>query len=133
MIVDTSAVIAIVFGEAQTPRLLERLAVAPLRRISAANLLETYMVVDRSPVPDSVSELQLFLGRARLRIEPVTHAQVELARIAFRDYGRGSRHAARLNFGDCFSYSLAKLYGEPLLFVGEDFTATDIEPALLPS
>lgn len=130
MIVDTSAVIAIVFGEAHASRLLARLVAASRRRISAANLLETYMVVDRSPAPDAVSELQQFLGLARLMVEPVTHAQVELARTAFRLYGRGSRHPAHLNFGDCFAYSLAKFYGEPLLFTGEDFPATDIEAAL---
>jgi ribonuclease VapC len=70
------------------------------------------------------------LVRARASVEPVTHAQVALARIAFHRYGRGRGHPARLNFGDCFAYALARFYNGPLLFVGRDFAVTDIDAAL---
>lgn len=88
------------------------------------------MVVDRSGVIDAELRVDRFLSRVNAIIEPVTADQIIIAREAFHRFGKGSGHPARLNFGDCFAYALARFYNEPLLFVGGDFAATDIEPAL---
>ncbi len=88
------------------------------------------MVIDRSGLPEAEEELEVFLVEVRPVIEPVTPEQVGLARIAFNRYGKGSGHPARLNFGDCFAYALARFRDEPLLYIGQDFAATDIESAL---
>ena len=85
------------------------------------------MVTDRSTQIESVESV---MARTGIVIEPVTHDQVAIAREAFRRFGKGSGHPAGLNFGDCFAYALARFYDEPLLFVGRDFAATDIESAL---
>lgn len=130
MILDTSAVVAVVRSEPQSNTILRRIFVDSNCRISAANLFELYMVIDRSRVPEANEELEEFLGSVHPIVEPVTQAQADLARIAFRRFGKGSGHPAGLNFGDCFAYALARFYGEPLLFIGNDFAATDIEPAL---
>lgn len=88
------------------------------------------MVVDRSGLLDAELRVDRFLRRVNAVIEPVTTNQIVIAREAFRRFGRGSGHPAGLNFGDCFAYALARFYDEPLLFIGNDFAATDIEPAL---
>ena len=130
MILDTSAVVAVVRAEPPSTRILQRIFIDPSCRISAANLFESYMVIDRSGALEAAEELADFLDSVRPVVEPVTREQADLAREAFRRFGKGSGHPARLNFGDCFAYALARFYNEPLLFIGNDFAATDIEPTL---
>ena len=99
-------------------------------RISAATFLETAIAIDGSRDPIAGRRLNDLIRAAQLVIEPVTEEQPQIARLAYRGYGRGSGHAARLNFGDCFAYALARATGEPLLFKGDDFRNTDIAAAL---
>ncbi len=103
---------------------------APIRRLSAGNYLETTIVLSR--VKDDVysAEFDELIALAEIVIEPGTVEQARIAREAHRRYGRGSRHRAHLNFDDCFAYALARVYDEPLLFVGNDFIHTDLQPAL---
>ncbi|MDQ3442145.1 MAG: type II toxin-antitoxin system VapC family toxin [Chloroflexota bacterium] len=129
MIVDTSAIVAIASNEEDADRLLATLLTAALPRISAGNLLETYMVIDRRRNPIATALLEQIMARIALTVEPVTAEQVEIARDAFRRFGKGSGHPARLNYGDCFAYALARFHDEPLLFVGNDFPQTDIASA----
>ena len=128
MIVDTSALIAILRNEADAPRFARALAnrTEP-RRLSAANYLEAAVVIDGSRDAIASQRFDDLIRRAGVTIEPVTAEQAELARIAYRHYGKGSGHKAGLNFGDCFAYALAKATGEPLLFKGNDFVHTDLE------
>ena len=98
--------------------------------MSVANYVELAMVVESQLGSEAMQQAQAFFRRAVIAIEPVTIDHGELARQAFLDFGKG-RHKAGLNFGDCFSYALAKATGEPLLFKGNDFSQTDIEAALL--
>lgn len=130
MIVDTSALIAILRAEPEATRIAQALADATHARLSAANFVEAAAVIDGSRDPVASRRYDDLLREARLIIEPVTEAQARLARYAYRDFGKGSGHPARLNFGDCFAYALAKDTNEPLLFKGTDFAATDVEPAL---
>ena len=126
MIVDTSALVAIAKGEADDERCSRALEGAATVHISAANLLEAYMVLDRSALDDADVLVDSLVEEFSIAVEPVTEAHVRLARDAFRRYGRGSHHPAKLNYGDCFAYALARETGEPLLFVGNDFGQTDI-------
>jgi len=121
MIVDTSALIAILRDEPEAREFAIAIAEADRRRISAANYLETAMVIDGSRDPIASRRFDDLVREAEIGIEPVTAEQARVAREAYRDFGRGSGHAARLNFGDCFAYALAKTTGEPLLFKGDDF------------
>ena len=121
MIVDTSALIAILRAEPEARAFAIAIADADRRRISAANYLEAAIVIDGSHDPIASRRFDDFLREAAIAIEPVTAEQAKVAREAYRDFGRGSGHAARLNFGDCFAYALAKTTGEPLLFKGDDF------------
>ncbi len=130
MIVDTSALIAILRGEQDAMAYARAIADAAIRRISAANYVETAAVIDASRDPIASRRFDDLLREARFTIEPVTEGQAHIAREAYRDFGRGSGHPARLNFGDCFAYALAKAMNEPLLFKGNDFTQTDIKSAL---
>ena len=130
MIVDASALIAILRNEPETEAFVRAIDDAPRSRISAANFLEAAIVIDRARNPLPGRRLDDLMAELRVVIEPVTEAQAHIAREAYRDYGRGSGHPARLNFGDCFAYALARAMGEPLLFKGEDFRQTDIAPAL---
>lgn len=130
MIVDTSALVAIVSDEPTRIQLLLKLPGASIARISAANLLEAFIVIDGRREPAASALLDTLLRDLALKAEPVTEAQVYVARDAFRRYGKGSGHPARLNYGDCFAYALARALDEPLLFVGHDFTHTDIRRAL---
>jgi len=130
MIVDTSALIAILRDERDTMAYARAIANAAIRRISAATYVETAAVIDASRDPIASRRFDDLLREARFAIEPVTEAQARIAREAYRDFGRGSAHPARLNFGDCFAYALAKAMNEPLLFKGDDFTRTDITSAL---
>ncbi len=126
MIIDTSALIAIVRQEADARFYELALESSPVNRISAATWLETTIVVDRLGDPLLSRRLDGLIAAARLVIEPVTASQARLARDAYRDFGRGTSHPANLNFGDCFAYALARETGEPLLFTGADFERTDI-------
>jgi ribonuclease VapC len=103
---------------------------ASRRRISAANFVEAAIVIDAGHDPIASRRFDDLLGAAQLEIEPVTEVQARIAREAYRDFGRGSGHPARLNFGDCFAYAVARVTGEPLLFKGDDFTHTDVTPGL---
>ena len=129
MIVDSSALLAVIFNEEDEPRFAEAMIDADVLRISAANWVEAATIVDSHRNPGArvrFEDLGEVLG---LRIEPVTVADAHRTRAAHDEYGRG-HHPARLNYGDCFAYALAKRYDEPLLFKGNDFSQTDIEPAL---
>lgn len=130
MIVDSSALIAILREEPDANDLGNAMARAPRLRISAANFFETAIVVDGNRSPLLSRRLDALVKGAEITIEPVTEEQAQIARAAYRDHGRNSGHPARLNFGDCFAYALARVTGEPLLFKGRDFIHTDIEPAL---
>lgn len=130
MIVDCSALVAILLNEPEAPAYLKSLYPVSQPRISAASFLEAAIVIDGRRKPTLSSRLDELVRELRLVIEPVTEEQARLARQAYRDYGRGSGHPARLNFGDCFAYALARTTGEPLLFKGYDFVHTDIQPAL---
>ncbi|MBX3070116.1 MAG: type II toxin-antitoxin system VapC family toxin [Thermomicrobiales bacterium] len=130
MIVDTSALLAIAFGEETAARILDVLAEPEIKRVSAANLFEALAVVDRRNDHDAVRSIEESIVRFEMVVESVTSAHVEIAREAWSRFGKGSGHPARLNFGDCFAYALAKERNEPLLFVGNDFVHTDLIAAL---
>ncbi len=125
MIVDTSALLAVLFGEPERTSFLEAIERAPSVGISVANFLESSTVVESRLRGEGVRLLDLFLAEAALELVPVDAEQAYAARNAFRRFGKGL-HPASLNFGDCFAYALSKTRGEPLLFKGEDFSQTDI-------
>jgi len=125
MIVDTSALIAILFNEEDAEIYAHAIAQADTCRMSAATFVEVSIVVEAQTKNNGSRQMDAFLRRAGIGIEPVTEEQAHLARQAFTDFGKG-RHAASLNFGDCFSYALAKSTAEPLLFKGTDFAKTDL-------
>jgi ribonuclease VapC len=131
VIVDTSALIAILQDEADAKTFAMAIAGADSRRLSAANYVETAIVIDGSRNPIASRHFDDLLREAEIVIEPVTEEQARIAREAYRDFGRGSGHAARLNFGDCFAYALAKALREPLLFKGGDFVHTGIPGSTL--
>ena len=128
MIVDTSAFVAILYREPEAQAFIERIHEADVCRISVANYVELSMAIESQLGPDGMRQAEAFFRRAGVVVEPVTLEHGELARQAFLDFGKG-RHKAGLNFGDCFSYALAKATGEALLFRGADFAMTDIRPA----
>ena len=130
MIIDTSALIAILRDEPEAAACARAIEAASRRLVSAASFLEAAIVIDGSRDPVASRRFDDLLREAQLVIEPVTESQARIAREAYRDFSRGSGHPARLNFGDCFAYALARLTGEPLLFKGTDFANTDITPAL---
>ncbi len=128
MIIDTSAILAILFGEPDASRYEEAIAVAQPRLISVATLLKAAMVVESRGGVAAGQELDRFLKTASIELVPITAEQADSARRAWRRFGKGN-HPAGLNFGDCFVYALAQTSREPLLFKGEDFARTDIEAA----
>lgn len=128
MIVDTSALVAVLRGETGHEELIATMAAARTMRVSAGTMLETSIVVDRLDDPVLGRRLDDLLAAIRVVVEPVTAEQARVGRHAYRDFGKGSVHPAGLNFGDCFAYALARTSGEPLLFVGEDFGHTDVAP-----
>jgi ribonuclease VapC len=130
VILDSSAIVAIVTEETEHPRFARRLSSSTDNRISAATYLETSIVVDARRSPLLSGRLDELLATHSVVVEPVTASQAGIARQAYRDYGRGSGHPANLNFGDCFAYALARDLGEPLLYKGDDFAHTDIRSAL---
>jgi ribonuclease VapC len=126
MIIDTSALIAILRAEPEALTYARAIADAADRRVSAVNFVESAVVIDAGRNPIATRRFDDFIKEANISIEPVTARQAEVAREAYRDFGKGSRHPARLNFGDCFAYALAKVTGEPLLYKGRDFAHTDV-------
>jgi ribonuclease VapC len=125
MVIDTSALIAILSLEPEAARLAQAIEADPTRLISAATLLEAGIVMEARLGAAGGKELDLLVAKAGVVIEPLTADQASIAREAWRRFGKG-RHAAALNFGDCCSYALARATGEPLLFKGTDFANTDI-------
>lgn len=130
MIIDTSALLAILRAEPDALEYAQALAGASIRRISAANYVEAAAVIDAGHDPVASRRFDELLREAQCVVEPVTEAQARLAREAYRDFGRGTSHPAKLNFGDCFAYALAKAMNEPLLFKGNDFKYTDVTSAI---
>ena len=131
MIIDTSALLAILFQEADASQYAQVIAMAEVCRMSAANYLEAALNVDHRGDLEASRQLDVFIERAQIRIEAVTFEQVRIARQAYLDYGKG-HHPAGLNFGDVFAYALAKSTGEPLLYKGRDFVQTDIAAVPVP-
>ena len=130
MIIDTSAVVAILKHEPGSERIATAIERSAERRISAGTLLELDIVADRNEDLKLSRQLDQFIDLIQPTVEPVTEIQTKIARQAYREFGRGTGHPARLNFGDCFAYALARERNEPLLFVGDDFIHTDIRSAL---
>jgi len=129
MVIDTSSVLAILLDERDSQRYAEAIENAVSRHMSAANYLEAALVIDTRGDPVASREFDLFFRRADFLIEPVTLEHAQVARQAYRDFGKG-RHRAALDFGDCLAYALAKSLDEPLLFKGLDFSRTVIEPVI---
>lgn len=125
MVIDTSALLAIFLAEPERERFLEAITGADTRWISAANVLETGIVLEARRGEAAGREFDLFLNKANIEAVPVDADQIEIARIAWRKYGKG-RHRASLNFGDCFAYALARISDAPLLAKGNDFDHTDV-------
>jgi ribonuclease VapC len=125
MIIDTSAMVAILDQEPEADRIARALASTPERMLSAATLVEIGIVMQARRGDDGARDLDLLLAKLRVEIVPFTARQADIARKAARHYGRG-RHDAKLNLGDCFAYALAKGQSAPLLFKGNDFSQTDV-------
>ena len=129
MIVDTSALLTVLFAEDDAERFADAIASADVRLISAANYLEAGIVIDNQIGAAAGRQLDALVARAAIRIEPVTREHADIARQAYLDFGKGN-HPAGLNFGDCFAYALSKTSGLPLLFKGSDFARTDLAAVL---
>ena len=125
MTLDTSAILAVLLDESDRAEFVSRIEQAERRLVSAVTVLESAMVLEGRKGDDAGLDLDLFLQRASIEVVPFDQEQLNHARSAFRRFGKG-RHAAGLNFGDCVSYALAQWSGEPLLFKGTDFAATDV-------
>jgi ribonuclease VapC len=128
MVLDTSALVAVLFDEPERWEFVRKIAAAPRRLISSGTLVESTIVVESRRGEVAGRELDLFLHRATIQTVSVDEEQAQLARAAWRRYGKG-HHPAGLNFGDLFAYALARASGEELLFKGEDFAQTDIVAA----
>jgi ribonuclease VapC len=126
MVIDSSAIIAVLLNEAGAAHIAQAIEASSQRLLSAANLLEASIVIESRKGEAGGRELDLLLYRAAIEIVTVDQDQAEIARIAWRRFGKG-RHTAGLNYGDCFAYALAKTRGLPLLFQGDDFSRTDID------
>lgn len=131
MVIDTSALLAVLLDEPERRRFNEAIEAAASRAMSVATLVEVSIVIDSRFGGEGVRDLDLFVDRARIELAAVDLEQASVARRAFSRFGKG-RHAAGLNYGDCFAYALAIVRGEPLLFKGEDFVRTDVAPAVPP-
>ena len=129
MVIDTSALIAILSAEPEAETFATAIATAPIRLLSAASFLETAVVIESRHGSAGGEKLDELIQAAHIQIEPVTAEQAAPACFAYRAYGKG-RHPAALNFGDCFAYALAKTTDKPLLFKGNDFNQTDIQAVL---
>ena len=130
MIVDSSAMVSVIKREADWIDLSRAMNSAKNLSISAASYLETSIVLDGRHDPAQSARLDDLIEELGMVIEPVTSHQARIARQAYRDYGKGSGHPANLNFGDCFSYALAREKREPILYKGDDFVYTDLRSAL---
>ncbi|MGL5928404.1 MAG: type II toxin-antitoxin system VapC family toxin [Dermatophilaceae bacterium] len=130
MIVDTSALVAIVTEEPERDAMLDAIRSAVRVRMSAGTYLEVGVVVDGRRSPVLTRRLDDVITALGIEIVPLTPGHAALGRAAYRDFGKGGGHPARLNLGDCFAYALARETGEPLLFKGDDFIHTDVLPAL---
>ena len=130
MIVDSSAMVAVIKREPDWLAISDRMDSADCLRMSAASYLETSIVLDSRRDPLLSARLDDLIEDLEMVIEPVTVAQAKVARQAYRDYGRGSGHPANLNFGDCFTYALARDKREPVLYKGDGLIHTDVRPAL---
>lgn len=130
MIVDTSAIVSVLKGEADAAVFQDLIGGASQPRLSAASYLEIGIVLDKARDPVLTRALDDFIARVGIVIEPVTPEQARIAREAYRDFGKGSGHPAQLNFGDSLAYALAKDKAEPLLFKGDDFRHTDVRRAI---
>ena len=128
MVIDTSAALAILFDEPERRLFNEKITADATRLMSAASYLEAAIIVDDRLGREGERDFRLFLGEAGIEIVAVTVEQADLAREAYRRFGRGN-HPAGLNYGDCFAYALARIAGEPLLFKGNDFGKTDLSAA----
>lgn len=128
MILDTSALLAVLYGEPEAERFLRLIHGADRCRLSAGSYLELAVVLERQAAPGMDRQCEALLRRAGIQIVAFTVEQAYIARQAFHDFGKG-RHPAALNYGDCFAYALAKSCGEPLLFKGGDFSRTDVAVA----
>jgi ribonuclease VapC len=128
MVIDTSAIIAIIRGELTVPRLLAKIEAASVRELSMVSYVEAATVLLARNMP--LERLEGFLETLAITLVPVDEAQGRAAVRARIAYGKGTGHRAQLNFGDTFTYALAKVRGTPLLFVGDDFSHTDLVPAL---
>jgi ribonuclease VapC len=130
MIVDTSAIIAILRAEPDWRLYASAMTQADRRSLSAGTYLEIAVVLERLKLSVLSPQVDEFLEEFNISIEPFSAEHARIARQAYRDYGRGSGHPANLNFGDCFSYALARTRREPILFKGDDFVHTDLRPAI---
>ena len=126
MVLDTSAILAILQAEPERRTFNEAIEAAESRSLSTASFVECSMILESRYGADGIRDLDLFIAKAQVSLVPVDEEQADLARRAFRKYGKG-RHPAGLNFGDCFSYALSQALNEALLFKGNDFSQTDVE------
>jgi ribonuclease VapC len=129
MVIDSSAILAILQNEPERRSFNEAIQFAAFRRLSAASLLELSIVLEARFGADGQGDLDLFVAAAEIEVVSFDRDQAELARMAWRRFGKG-RHRAGLNLGDCFSYALAKSLAAPLLYRGDDFIHTDLAPAM---
>jgi len=125
MVIDTSALLAILLDEPEAPAFARAIAAAPRRLVSAFSALETAIAIEAKKGESGGREFDLLAFRTGLDVQAMDKAQVEIARRAWRRFGKG-RHPAGLNIGDCCSYALSRFTGEPLLFKGDDFPKTDV-------
>lgn len=130
MIADSSVILAILLAESDAKIYTIAIAKTYITRMSAVSYIEVAAKLDNVKDPIASRDLDNLIRGAQIIVEDVTAEQTQIAREAYRDFGRGSGHPAKLNLGDCFSYALAKAYDEPLLFKGNDFSKTDIQSAL---
>ena len=128
MVIDTSAILAWLKDEPARDRIVAGLEAHPVRRMSSVSLLEAQIVVRGREHPALLDKLDRFLQEIAVIVVPFDESQSRLAADAFQRYGKGQGHPAQLNMGDCAAYALAKTTNEPLLFIGNDFSQTDIEP-----
>ncbi|MCW5572410.1 MAG: type II toxin-antitoxin system VapC family toxin [Steroidobacteraceae bacterium] len=125
MVLDTSAIVAILQDEPERGQFIAAIEAADTRWLSVANFVEASIVIETRVGPDGIRDLDLLIAKASIELVPVDPEQAHLARHAWRRFGKG-HHSARLNFGDCFAYALAATMDEPLLYKGGDFSSTDI-------
>ena len=130
MVIDSSAIVAILQGEPERQTFIEAINSVNYRNISAVSFVETSQILISRYEAKGIQELDNFIDKANINIRSVDETQAVIARRAFQEFGKG-RHPAQLNFGDCFTYALAKLLNQPLLFKGEDFSKTDINRFLM--